>query len=246
MTMPTEIANLLHDMADNTYRPGEAVQESVYQSDKTISWEAYERAREIKNVEYLPVLYDLIKTTRSVDVKHHAYFVVGCIAKNTQDISATSFLLNRLNVERATTLRVSMLEALAEVYKPRQLDLTVILKLIETKGVSIRKAAFLALTNSDHNMEDYLLGMLATRSDTNDISAIIRALSYIGTQKSVEPISKFVNSRKPEIKMACQFYLPSIMVRANYKVTEICRIAKVPVALVHNAKEKINTATRQG
>ncbi|RYZ86888.1 MAG: hypothetical protein EOP04_12930 [Proteobacteria bacterium] len=244
--MDLQLQQLLLDMADDSYRPGEEKEEGVYESDKTVSWAAYERARRLSSVELLPFLYDFVRCSSREDERGRAYFLVRCIAHNTNDLSAAEFLLDRLSVEKSTELIVNILDSLAEVFKPTHLDLSIIYKLIEKKGARIRRSAYSALTNSAHQAEDRLLDFLQNTVIVDDIVGIVRALGYIGTKKSVAPLARLLKSRKSEVKHTCQNTLPTIMVRENYPVTEICRAAKVSTDYVQHRKERLELLTRPG
>lgn len=233
-------------MSDNTYRPGEKSEEGIYESSKTISWTAYEKARQLADTSYLSELYNLAASPNLDDIKSHAYFIIGYIAKNTNNENAAKFLLDRLKIEKRASIINLILHRLAEVYKPAHFDLSIIYNLIDKKGALTRHAAYMALTNTGQSVEDSLLHLLAKTTEREDIIWIIHALSYIGSEKSASILKAYLKHRKLHVRDATRNNLPTIMIRAGYPITEICRLNKVSTQLVENRKERINLLTRPG
>jgi hypothetical protein len=150
-------------MFDNSYRIGEKTTDGfTYESDKTVSWAAYEEARQLSNSEYFNELYDIIDTTEDKAKKAHAYFVLGHNAKNTKDLKATRYLIKRLSTEKDKIILVTILDRLAELYKPGEFDTSQIYKLTDSRNGQIRDAAFQALTNNENKVEDFLINKLIT------------------------------------------------------------------------------------
>ena len=233
-------------MSDNSYRSGEWSQEGVYESDKTISWTAYEKARQLTDAGYLPELYNLVETSKSDEEKAHAYFIIGFIAKNINNEQAIKFLLERLKVEKLTSTINLILHRLADLYKPAHLDLSIIYQLISKKGALTRHAAYMALTNSGHGVEDSLLDLLQKTTEREDIVWLIQALGYIGTEKSIDILKTYLKHKKLRVREAVRDELVTIMVRAGKPVTEICRLSKMSTQIVESRKERISTLTRPG
>jgi HEAT repeat protein len=244
--MKPYLQNLLQRLADDSYRPGELKVDGVFENVKTFSWQAHEEVRTLADETLLPDLYAYIESSASEEERRHAYFVVGFIAKNTNNEEAASFLLNRLKKEKQTFTLITLLDRLAELYKPETFDLSTIYHLIDKKGALIRKAAYLALTNTGHKVEAYLLEKLSGATLVDDIAGIVKALEYVGTEKAVLAIKPLLKSRKLDIKFAAQNYLPAIMVRAGFPITEICRTTKVSTNFVSERATRILEFTRPG
>ncbi|MFT3827417.1 MAG: hypothetical protein QM731_26075 [Chitinophagaceae bacterium] len=238
--------DLLKRMSDDSYRPDQEYVEGVYESSKTVSWEAHEEAKNLDDELLLPELYKLIDSSISEKQKRDVYFIIGFIGKNTNNTSSAAFLLDRVARERKAQIITLILDRLAEIYKPAYLDQSILYRLIDKKGARIRNAAYLALTNTENKIEEYLLSQLVTSEKADDTVAIIQALGYIGTEKSVMAIIPLVKSRKLDIKYAAQNTLPTIMIRANYKITEICRATKVSTSYVNHRSSVLARLTRPG
>lgn len=231
-------------MQDDSYRPDQEKIEGTFESEKTVYTKAYDEARLLADLSLLPDLFQLIEKSEVDEIKRNAIFIVGFIAKNTKDVSATEFLLKRLQKEKKTHTITLILDRLAELFKPASLDLTIIKNLIDKKGSSIRRCAYYALTNSAHGMEDYLLNKLVETHILDDIEAIIGALGYIGTTKSVMVLKPLMKNRKFIIKHAVQNSLPTIMVREGFPITEICRTTKISTDFVKYKQENLSKLTR--
>ena len=244
--MNIHLQSLLNDMSDNSYRPGESSEKGMYESSKTISWTAHEKARELTDVNYLPDLYNLIKTSKSQDEKRNAYFIIGCIAKNANEEHAIRFLLDSLKVEKQTTLIRLILHRLAEIYKPAHLDLSIIYQMIEKKGTLIPYSAYMPLTNTGQNVERPLLDLLEKRTERDDLIWIIRALSYVGTEESVLVLKTYLKHKKLQVRNEVRNHLPTIMIRAGLPITEICRLCKVSTQFVEERRVQFNILTRPG
>ena len=244
--MNKHLQTILTEMSDDSYRSGEWSEEGVYESIKTVSWAAYEKARQLSDISYLPDLYNLVITSTTADTKGHAYFIIGFIAKNAKNEPATEFLLNRLKVEKSTSLIMLILDRLAELYKPAHFDLSVIYQLIEKRGSLIRHSAYMALTNTGQKVENSLLDLLAKTSEREDMIWIIKALSYIGTEKSIAVLKGYLKHRKLHVRDEVRNKLPTIMIRAGIPITEICRLNRVSTQFVEFHKAQIDLLTRPG
>ena len=233
-------------MQDKSYRQEQEKIEGIFESDKTISHIAYEEARKIDDTSYLPELYEYIKNTKDADLRRNAIYLLGHIGKNTKSVETADFLLSLLCTERNTQEIVLILNRLEELFKPSYLNLSIIKELCEKRGTRIRVNAYMALTNSEHDSEKYLLTKLNSTKSREDICGIASALSYIGKKESVNALSPFMKSRKHDIKFAVQNSLPTIMIRAKYPITEICRVAKVSTEFIRHRQERIDILTRPG
>lgn len=233
-------------MSDHSYRPGEELIEGVYESGKTISWEAYEEARNLRRTELLPILFDLISMPGLEYDKGHIYFIVGSIGKNTRNIEAADFLLKQLKKEKDQMIYVTILNRLAEIFKPHSLDLSYIKNLIEKKGYLIRKAAYRALVNTEHHMEDYFIEKLQQENRKDDIIALIKTIEYIGTKKSLLVLEPHLKNRKSTIRYCVQEVLATIMLREGFPITEICRKLKLSTLSVEVAKKNLPWRTLPG
>ena len=233
-------------MSDDSYRLGEELIEGVYESSKTISWEAHEEASNLQEPELLPSLFELINMPDLEYDKSDLYLIVGFIAKNTGNIEAADFLLKQLRKEKDQMVYVTILDRLADIFKPHTLDLSYIKHLIEKKGYLIRSAAYRALINTEHRMEDYFIDKLQQENRKDDIIALIKTIEYIGTKKSLTVLEPHLKNRKLTIKYSVQEASATIMLREDVPITEICRKLKLPTLSVEVAKKNLPRRTLPG
>ncbi len=233
-------------MSDDSYRVGEKAIEGTYESEKTISWVAYEEARQICNLEYFNELYELIDSTKSNDIKHNAYFILGYNAKNCKELKATKYLLSKLNKENDKRLIVTILDRLAELFKPKELDTSQIYKLTTNRNWQIRGHAFKALTNNENKVEDFLINKLKTTNKVDDIQPLLTSLMYVGTQKSIPFIKPYLKSRKPFIKSYTTNVLLVILLRENFAYSEIQEKLKVSRDFIESHYVRLDALTRPG
>jgi hypothetical protein len=244
--MTTYIQDLIARMSNDSYRVGETLIEGTYESNKTISWAAYEEARQLRNPDYFNELYDLIDTTDNNDIKHNAYFVLGQNAKNCKELKATEYLLNKLTKEKDATLLVTILDRLAELYKPKKLDTSQIYKLVTNRNWQVRGHAFEALTNNENRVEDFLIDKLKTTNKKDDIRPLLSSLMYVGTNKSIPFIEPHLKSRQPFIKSYSINVLTVIMLREKFSSESIQKKLKVSSDFVQTHFDRLDTLTRPG
>jgi len=81
--------------------------ESGYKSSDTISWKALREAEKVDNINYIPELIDFIDSEKDKKKRDKGYFLLGHIAKNTNNIIATEYLnkLPRSNLSSITLLK---------------------------------------------------------------------------------------------------------------------------------------------
>lgn len=233
-------------MSDDSYRPGEEVVEGMYESGKTISSDAHEEARNLRNEELLPVLFELANQSKLEYDKSDLYFIIGCIGKNTGNFNAADFLLQQLKKEKAQIVCLTILNQLAEIFKPLSLDVSYIMHLIEKRGYSIRRNAYRALINTEHQMEDYFIEKLQQENRRDDIIELVDTIIYIGTKKSLQALEPLLKNRKLKIKYSARIASATIMLREGFAITEICRKLKLSTLDVQICKKNLPLRTLPG
>src|SRR5688572_4927484 len=194
------LSNLISRMSDNSYLPGQVKVEGSYESGKTVSFAAYDEARQLDKSEFISDLYSFIENETDDDKKRNAYFIAGNIAKNANDKNAASFFIDRLKKEKDRQAIETILLRIAELFKPLTTDLTPIFKLTENRNWHIRGLAYEALTNTEHKVEQFLTDKLKGTDNKDDIQYLIYALKYVGTRNALSAIEPHLRNRKPSIK----------------------------------------------
>jgi len=244
--MGTYVKGLISRMSDDSYRTGERRIENLYESEKTISWAAYEEARLLNDPALFVELSSLIDSTDDNNTKHHAYFILGHNAKNIKDLNATKYLLKKLAEEKDKTILVTILDRLAELYKPREFDTSYIYKMTSHRNWQIRGAAFEALTNNENQVEDFLIDKLITTEKKDDIKPLLTSLLHVGTAKSIPHVEKHLKNRQPFIKSYSINVLTAIMLREKFTFEDIQKKLKVSMDFVQTHFDRLDTLTRPG
>jgi hypothetical protein len=233
-------------MADNSYRFGEKTIKGTYESEKTVSWAAYEEARQLNNPEYFSELSNIIDSTEDQEIKQHAYFILGHNAKNTKHLDSTKYLLKKLSKEKYKPILVTILDRLADLYKPNDLDTSCLYKLATNRNWQIRSSAFQALTNNENNVEDFLIDKLISTEKKDDIRPLLSSLMFVGTKKAIPPVEKHLKNRQPFIKSYSVNVLTVIMLRENFTFEEIQNKLKVSKDFVQTHFDRLKALTRPG
>lgn len=244
--MPRYIEDLISRMSDESYRQGQVRIDNLYESEKTVSAAAHEEARLINNPTFSSELFSIVNASGDNTIKHHAYFILGFNAKNTQDLFATSFLLQKLLIEKERSILVVILDRLAELYKPATFDTSAIYKLTDHRNWQIRGAAFEALTNNENRVEDFLVNKLVTTDKKDDLRPLLTSLMYVGTKKSIPHVEKHLKNRQPFIKSYSINVLTVIMLREQYRMEEIQKKLRVSADFVQTHVDRLVALTRPG
>jgi hypothetical protein len=233
-------------MSSLSYLPGQEKTGTSFEGDKTIGAAAYKEARQLNNRELLTELFEIIRTEHDATDRHHAYFISGCIGKNTDDRESALFFIERLSHEKDVTLLKTILQGLAHLFKPLTADLDPIKKLTTHKTFLVRAAAYEALTNTEHSVEDYLHEKLKVETRNNDIQYLIFTLMYIGTSKSLDVIKTHLKSRNSGVKEAARDASILILIREGFSDDAIEKKIKCFPNEIEILRSRLNLLTRQG
>jgi hypothetical protein len=244
--MTSCIQDIISRMSDDSYRAGENPIDGTFENDKTVSWAAHEEARLLANSDFFSELSSFIDKTEDGEKKHHAYFILGYNAKNTRDLEATKYLLRKLSYEKDKTILVTILDRLAELYKPSELDTSQIYKLTGSRNWQIRGSAFRALTNNENNVEDFLIDKLITTDKKDDISPLLSSLMYVGSAKAIPHVEKHLRNRQPSIKSHSINVLTVIMLREKFTFEDIQKKLRISKDIVQTHFDRLDLLTRPG
>ena len=210
-----------------------------------ISGEALEEARGISDIEFSGILFSAIVSEQDIDIKGRLYFILTSLAVNTQSLEITAFLVPRLLIEKDRHVLVEILGCLGKLYKPATMDLAPIIKCTESRNGFVRGRAYEALTNSEYNVEDFLLDKLKITQHNDDIASILHALIYVGTAKSIPIFQKYLKSRHHASNTAALNGFTILMLRDSATLEEISRISGYPVEAVSGLEDRIEAYTRR-
>ncbi len=210
-----------------------------------ISGEALEEARVISDIEFSDVLFSAIVSEQDIDIKGRLYFILTSLAVNTKSLEITAFLVPRLLIEKDKHVLETILGCLGKLYKPATMDLTPIIKCTESRNGFVRGRAYEALTNSEYNVEDFLLDKLKLTQHNDDIASILHALIFVGTAKSLPIFKKFLKSRHHASGTAALTGITILLLRESASIEEISKISGYSVGMVKGLEDRIEAYTRR-
>lgn len=181
------------DKSDENMRP--------YDSSKTISWKALREAEKLTDINFIPQLIRFIDNERNKEKRRKAYFILGHVAKNTEDITAIKYLISRIDKETNADVLCSLLDRVRYLHKPKDIDILPIIKAIDHKDRYVMHDAILALQHTHNKMaEDVLINILENpQSDEYDLMYVNWTLGNIGTKKSIPYLTKLVSHKKLDV-----------------------------------------------
>lgn len=202
-----DLIDRMNDTSDQKMEPG-------YKSSETVSWKALREAENLDNIDFVPQLIDFIEKEKNRKNRDRAYFILGHLAKNTIDYSATQFLIQRVDKETDKYILASLLDRIANLEKQHGTDLEPIFKATKNNKWLVRYSAIQALKNTnDGNAEKTLIDILDQSKDPNDLTYSNSTLNRIGTSKAIPHIEKHLSSRKRDVKTSAKLAIEEIRKR---------------------------------
>ncbi|MDR2905200.1 MAG: hypothetical protein LBU73_04540 [Helicobacteraceae bacterium] len=222
------LARMLDD-SDRDMRP--------FDSSKTIHWKALREAEKLTDESFVSELIEFIDTEKDKEKRDKAYFILGQVAKNTNNITAIKYLIARIDNETDESVLCSLLERIRYLQKPKDIDIQPIIRAVNNKNRNVMHSAILALENTENeSVEDVLIAILENpKSDEYDLMYANWALQNVGTKKSVPCLTKLVARKKLDVSSSALSAIISIS-------DESC----LPLCLEQLDKGKIKATALEG
>ncbi len=155
-------------------------------STEWISWKAYREAEKLADEKYVPVLIEFIEKEKVNRVKSRAYYVLAKVAENTGSGEAVRFLVSRFGKEKVKYLSEEILDFLAKLRKPDDVDLSSVIEATGSPVERIRHSAIKALRYScDPVVEDRLLELVDGAEGEDEAGLAVNVLASSGSEKSI-------------------------------------------------------------
>ncbi|WLG33562.1 hypothetical protein PSH85_25075 [Pseudomonas simiae] len=155
--MRQELAELINRMS---------VRESVSNSEKSISWQAYREAEVLADTTLVNELDAYLDRKLAKDQRAAAYFIIGKIGRNCPSEECASCLIKYVPLETNKYLLASLLELISDIPKSRSVDVLPLLLHLNDERWLVRHAAIQSLKGCQSaEAEDRLLYLLAKTSD---------------------------------------------------------------------------------
>ncbi len=199
-----ELLNRMNDTSDQKLEPGHI-------GSNTISWKALREAEKIEDLRFVPQLIIYINKEKDKKKRQQAYFLLGHLAKNTCNVEALQFLIQRTGKESDKYILASLLDRIADLEKPLGTDLGPIIEATKNSKWLIRHSAIQAFKNSrDELAEDVLIEIIDTSEDPFDLIYANATLNKIGTLRAIPHLEKHLKSRKRDVKDSARFAIEEI------------------------------------
>lgn len=171
-------------------------QETPKGSD-TISWNAYQIAREINDVSLVVPVFHFINSTEDVKLRKHAYQLLLFILDNTKDDFLANQLLTQLKKEdQNDDCLYTLLIGLWESKMALNNHINNVIFYIDDQRELIRNAAIRLLglyQNDCDSAENALIEIIENPYDNYDLKYAIETLSIVGSKKCIVPLKKVKN-----------------------------------------------------
>lgn len=193
------------------------IKEKVLSSDESVSWHAHREAEKITDESLFPVLMKIVDDNRqkkNKDIRNAAYFIIGVMLRNSFNKEACSFLIQQLRTETDKYVIESILDRLAAVSIPEEIDISLIIECSKNDKWQIRQSALNALGSSSTKESKEALSYYLNQEDEKKYEYEIvysnASLGKIGTKKDIPLLQKHASSRKRDIRESAKFAIDSI------------------------------------
>lgn len=188
-----------------------------HDSSNTISWKALREAENIENTDFIPQLIAFINTEKDKKKRDKAYFLLGHLAKNKENLEALDYLISRIHKETDKYIIAALLDRIGAIQKPIGTDLQPLIQAIKSDKWLIRYSAIQSLNNAiDSIAETALIEILNTSDDPYNLTYTNSTLNKIGTQRSLPYLEKHLKSKKRDVRDSAKFAIEEIKKRNNH------------------------------
>ena len=168
----------------------------------TISWNAYQIAREINDLSLVPQLLSFLYASDDVKQKKHAYQLLLFILTNTNDNSLADQLLKQIKKEdQNDDCLYTLLIGLWESKTAMKNHIEDVIFYIDDQRELIRNAAIRLLGSYENDLdiaEDALIEIVNYPYDNFDLKYAVESLAKIGSVKSIDTLKKSIEETEDQ------------------------------------------------
>jgi len=188
--------------------------EPVLNSDDSISWHAHRDAERLSDRMMVDELAEYVAGEKDKKKRDAAYFMIGKLGLQCRSVDCARILISSLQREKDKYVLSSMLDRLADIEKPREVDLSPVFPFLTDTRWLVRHSAIRAVGNSDSpEAEAEIIAVLLGATDHFDIMYCNGTLSTIGSPDAIPHIEKNFTSRKQDVKHSAMHAVHAIMAR---------------------------------
>jgi HEAT repeat protein len=209
----SDLIDLIDRMNDNT---------SSNSSEQSISWLAHREAEKIDDITVLPLLREFVevmKTNKYKSFRDNAYYIMGKALSKTMIDEYCVYLIERLSSEEDKYVLMHMLDLLAGLSIPEDIDISQIILCSESDKWQIRHSAIGAFgASSNARSRQALLKWVDQQDEKKYRYEIIYAnvsLGKVGKTEDISTLEKHASSKIRDVRISAVFAIDSIKARDN-------------------------------
>ena len=203
------------------------IKEQLTSSEESVSWNAYREAERISDETVYPILKKIIEENhKNKAVREAAYVIIGYSLRNIFNKEACIFLIQRLDEETDKYVVACILDKLARIHIPEDIDMSLVIKCSQNDKWLIRHSALNALgssaapstassarLNGKSTKEAVTIVDLDEKKYEYEIIYANASLGSIGSKEDIPFLEKHVKSRKRDIRDSARFAIDRIKER---------------------------------
>ncbi len=194
------------------------IKEHATNSKESVSWNAYREAERISDETVYPILKKIIEENhKNKAVREAAYVIIGYSLRNIFNKEACIFLIQRLDEETDKYVVACILDKLARIHIPEDIDMSLVIKCSQNDKWQIRHSALDALGSSATKANRNALLFFINQEDENkykyEIIYANASLGKIGLKEDIPFLEKHIKSRKRDIRASALFAIDRIKER---------------------------------
>jgi len=208
-----DLIDLIDRMNDNT--PSNS-------SEQSISWLAHRETEKIDDKTVFPLLREFVEAKKSnkyKSLRDNAYFIMGKALSKTMIDEYCAYLIERLSSEEDKYALMHMLDLLAGLSIPEDIDISQIILCSESDKWQIRHTAIGALGASSTARSRQALLKWVDQQDAkkyrDEIIYANAALGKVGKTEDIRTIEKHASSKIRDIRISAVSAIDNIRSRDN-------------------------------
>lgn len=209
----TELLNLLQQMKSDADEKSSA---------ESLSWEAHRKAEMLNDSALFPMLCNLIhenEDNKRKELRRNIYFVMGSILRKKMTVPYCQYLIDRLGVETDKYILASILDQIARLRIPREVNMDHVIKCSRNDKWLVRHSAIIALRSSDSEACREAARHWAKQADEKQYKFEIvyanACLNEIGVMEDIELLDMHTHSGCRDIKDSALYAIDSIKRRSS-------------------------------
>lgn len=196
------------------------IREEVTSSEKSIRWHAYREAEKISDENVYPILAKIIEENhKNKETRSAAYTIIGYSLRKNFNKEACELLISKLGEETDKNVVSGILDRLACICIPEDIDMCLVIKCSQNDKWLIRHSAISALGSSATQANRDALLFYINQEDEKkykyEITYANGALGQIGLKSDIPYLEKHIKSRKRDIRETAQYAIDRINERED-------------------------------